>query len=424
MVTLAGWLGICFLISIVLGSRPVLLVTLPILLRLSMPTYASSALVPGLHVAGYLTVVIFLTQAVFYWPRVKRTLNKSVYDIIGFALIASIMMLNTVSPYTPLGATVSNLLVVYVPPFALYLLIKMVVLRNGIKAVKFIAFAVLLQMIAQFIVAIQQDATGRRVVYEAYANNVGWWIKDATTGSSIGFVEGHLEFTAVCSAAIAITIMIKRPLIQLMFMAMIMYTAVMATGRASIAISIATAVLVVIMSRYSVLSKIVNLLAMALAGAAILFTTNAGERLLGKVEDDGASTDLRVEAYKWVFRNYESFIYMGYPGDRDFRSNGQLGSSLENAYLIQSVEYGLVFGVALLLLHISLALRNLKNVYGFVLAAGALGVVLAHNTHSGFSSNSVGGYLIWIMLGLSTIGASKNISGYLNNENELEKKEQ
>lgn len=62
MATLAAWLGICFVISALLASRPALLVTLPILMRIGMPTYASSALLPGLHFAGYMTVAAFLTQ--------------------------------------------------------------------------------------------------------------------------------------------------------------------------------------------------------------------------------------------------------------------------------------------------------------------------------------------------------------------------
>lgn len=413
MATLAAWLGICFVISALLASRPALLVTLPILMRIGMPTYASSALLPGLHFAGYMAVAAFLAQCFFYWPRMAYTFRKSLFEVVGFATLMLIMLANTLSEYTPLGDTLSNILVVYVPPFLLYLLIKMVILREGLKGLRFMAFAILLMMVVEFYIAIQQDATGMRVVYEQYAQNVGWWVKDATTGSSIGMVEGHLEFTGLCSAAMALTILIKRPLVQLGAIAMLLYTAVLATGRASLVITVAIAILVVALSNYRVSYKILNYSLMAMAGLVMVFTTNAGQRLVGKVEDDGISTELRVEAYKWIAKNYNLFIFSGYPGDRDFRSSGQLGSSLENAYLIQSVHYGLIFGAALLVFHIVLALRNFRNITGFVIAVGALGVVLANNTHSGFSSNSVSAYLILIMLGLSTYGSIPNQSGYL-----------
>lgn len=416
MATLAIWLVVCFILSLIFSSRPAILASLPILMRLAMPTYASNALIPGFHFAGYMAVVAFIVQCILYWPRMAYTFKKSVFEIFGFSVLMAIMLINTFSPFTPFVDTISNMLVVYTPPFLLYLLIKMAILREGYKALRTMGFAILLMMIPQFFISIQQDATGMRVVYEKYAENVSWWVKDATTGSAIGLVEGHLEFTSLCSAAIALTILIKRPFVQIGAISMLLYSAVLATGRASILISIAISILVIILSSYKIFYKLINLGLMMAAGVVMLLTTNAGERLLSKVENDGSSTELRVEAYRWVWRNYHLFIFGGYPGDRDFRSSGQLGSSLENAYLIQGVHYGLIFGLGLLLFHLLIALRNMKNITGFVVAVGALAVVVSNNTQSGFSSNSVSGYLILIMLGLSSYGFYRNDSRYLKEQ--------
>jgi hypothetical protein len=224
-------------------------------------------------------------------------------------------------------------------------------------------------------------------------------------------VETGLDFAALCAFMVALTYFIRNPIIRWVFIGLYLYGALLGNGRASILAAVITAVVVTLAAKDRILTKLTGIGIMA--GSFVwMLGTEAGQALTTKVEDDGGSSELRKEAYRWVEGHWHLFTFTGYPGSRDFRGSGILGSSLENAYLIVGADYGLITAAVLLALQIFLALRNLRNAAGAVTALGALDMIANNLTNSGFTSNQVGAYLIWIALGFATIGKHFSEYGY------------
>ena len=209
------------------------------------------------------------------------------------------------------------------------------------------------------------------------------------------------------------TYWVKNGLLRTSLIVAYLYLGLLANGRAAMAISIVVALAVILLARSSYFSKAASII-VALLGAGLLYSSEVGQELISKINDDGGSNQKRFDALTWFSQNYESFIFTGYPGNRDLRGSGQLSSSLENAYLMAGLDYGLIFSGILLSLQFYIVVRNLRNRSAYVMGLAAAGVVVVNMTNSGFISNSISAYLIWIALGLCSVGTWITPNGYLS----------
>lgn len=401
MFLLAGWLLACFVLSIFFANKPYVIIAGAAALRILVPWFVSNAWMPGMHMAGYLVTIYLIMQAVFYWPRVQKVLRLSFFELSGMVILVSIMMISMVDPYASVRNIIINIIVIYIPGFVFYILMKMEFQRSGMKAVRFVAYSILAVMVYEIWLAIQQNETGEVLVYTQYiSKEVGWTLSSEEIGRSKGTVESGLELSALSAFAISLTYWVRNSFLQVALMIGLVYSCLLGTGRAALAVAIVISLLVVFLSQHRLFYKISSIVIMGFATLFII-ASEAGQTVISKIEDDGSSSELRFEAYKWVARNYQYFILGGYPGERDFRSSGQLGSSIENAYLIASVEYGLIFGVTLLLFQILIVLQSIRNYPAIVAAVGALGVIAVNLTNSGFTTNSMSAYLLWIAIGFT-----------------------
>ncbi|MGK4065699.1 hypothetical protein AB0Y14_06530 [Rothia sp. HC945] len=405
-------MGASLIFALLFASRPLILVSAPILIRLFLPAYQASEWFNGLHPAGYMVMASALVQTIFYWPRVKKVLRSSYLEIAVFLLFCALIMANVLSIFNSFTGSLINIAVVYLPPFVLYLMFKMVVFRSGFEGLRKVAWAMHLAMLVQMYMAIRQHITGHIIVFEETAKSALWQLQGIDEiERSQGFVETGLDFTALCAFMVALTYFIRNPILRWVFIGLYLYGALLGNGRASVVAAAVTAVVVILAGKERIPTKLAGLVLMG--GTAVwLLGTEAGQALNAKIEDDGGSSELREEAYRWVEGHWHLFTFSGYPGSRDFRGSGILGSSLENAYLIVGADYGLITAAVLLLLQFFLAVRNMRNTAGIVMAVGALDLVVNNLTNSGFTSNQAGAYLLWIALGFATIGKHGSEYGY------------
>lgn len=400
---LLGILGLGLLSSLVFASRPLVPITLAILMRIMIPSYVSNAVMPGLHMAGYVVVATFIVQSIFYWPRVKRILYRSKFEITILVLFSILTMLSRVTGNGSLVGVSMNLAIIYFAPFMLYLLIKMEIVRQGVRAIRFIAYAIHMFMMYEFWLAIQQNEQGEVLYLSEYRVGATWAANSTEIGRSMGTLESGLEFTALCAIAIALVYWVRNSFLRIVLVLMYLYAAILGTGRASIAVGLVTAVLVIMFSRSLIVTKILGFIVGAL-GVAFLFSTEAGQSLVSKINDDDGSTAKRMEALEWVSNNYHLFIYSGYPGNRDLRSSGELSSSLENAYLTVGMQNGLLVMTILLILQLGIIVKHIKSLAGFVAALAPVGIILTNMTNTGFTTNSASAYMIWVALAFTSVG--------------------
>lgn len=412
MALLAGWLLVCFILASVFASRPIWLIATAISIRILVPFYVSNAYIVGLHFAGYLVAATVIMQIILYRPRVARLLLNSKTEISLFAVCVALMLINSVSAYSTTVDTLMNLAIVYFTPFALYLLMKMEFHRLGIHAVNVVSAVFHLTMLYEFWLAIQQDETGEILVYSQITQNALWFQVSDNVGRSYGTLEGGLELSTLCIFAVAMTYWVRNGFLRIALIMAYTYTNLLGNGRAAVFIGLVVAVVVLLTAKSSGTGKILSFIT-GILGFLFLYNSEAGQSIIEKINDDGGSNQKRVDALIWVGKNYQHFIMTGYPGERDLKSSGQLASSLENAYLIAAMGYGLIFAAILIALQLYIILRNSRSVAGFTMGAAALGVIIVNMTNSGFTTNSNSAYLIWIALGMCSVGSWVSARGYM-----------
>ncbi|MBF0807542.1 hypothetical protein E4U03_02775 [Rothia nasimurium] len=415
MALLAGWLVLCFVLASAFASRPVWLFSAAIIIRILVPFYASNAWMVGLHMAGYLVAATAIMQLVLYRPRVIRVLLNSKTELALFSVLVVLMLVNSVSAYSSIIDTLMNLAIIYLTPFTLYLLLKMEIHRLGLRAIQVISVPFHLTMLYEFWLAMRQEETGEILVYSQIAQNALWFQTSDDLGRSYGTLEGGLELSTLCVFAISMTYWVRNSALRIALIMAYTYTNLLGNGRAAVAIGIVVAIAVIVCARSSATAKIFSIVA-GVFGFLFLYSSEAGQSIIEKMNNDGGSNQKRFDALTWVGNNFQHFIMMGYPGDRDLRASGQLSSSLENAYLIAAMGYGLIFSAILIMLQLYIVLRNARSLSGAVMGLAALGVIFVNMTNSGFTTNSNSAYLIWIALGLCTVGSWVSEKGYFQKE--------
>lgn len=411
MVLLAGWLVLCFTAASVLASRPIWLISAAVAIRILVPFYASNAYMVGLHMAGYLVAATAIMQLILYRPRMVKLLLNSKLEISLFLILTSLMLVNALSTYSSIIAIAMNLAIIYLTPFTLYLLFKMEIHRIGLQAIKVFSWIFHPVMLYQLWLAMQQNETGEIIVYENLAKDSLWALDSTEIGRSFGTLDGGLELSTLGIFAIGMTYWVRSSMLRVLLIMAYLYTSLLGNGRAGVALGIVVAIAVILLAQSSLVSKIFAL-AVSFLGFLGLYFSEAGQAIIEKMNDDGGSNQKRIDALAWFGNNFQHFIMTGYPGERDLRSSGQLSSSLENAYLMAALDYGLIFSLVLLILQIGIIVKNLKSRAGFAMGIVAFAVIVVNMTNSGFVTNTNSAYLIWIALGLCSVGTWLSPLGY------------
>lgn len=409
---------LCFILATMFASRPVWLLSAAIVIRVLVPFYVSNTWMVGLHMAGYLVAATAIMQLILYRPRVARVILNSKVEIFLFFILMLLMLVNSVSAYSSIINVLMNLAIIYLAPFVLYLLLKMEIHRLGLDAIKIISLPFHLVMLYEFWLAVRQEETGEILVYSEITQKALWFQVNDSLGRSYGTLEGGLELSTLCIFAIAMTFWIKNSILRTSLIMIYMYTNLLGNGRAAVFLSIFVAVVVILFSRSSIPSKLFSMV-LGVLGFLFLYSSEAGQSIIEKINDDGGSNQKRMDALYWVSNNFQHFAMTGYSGNRDLRSSGQLSSSLENAYLIAAMDYGLIFSFVLIVLQMYILIRNARSLEGMIMGVGALGVVIVNMTNSGFATNSNSAYLIWIALGICNVGSWVSVRGYLKEERGL-----
>lgn len=364
---------------------------------------------PGIHPSGWLLSILLATQWINYFPRIKNCWHIGKVEILVCAAIIAYACLDINSPYSGgvlgIAPQLSNILLI---PMLLYFLIKTELsLRPESEKILLYPFIVLAAFEA--ILAIQQMEQGRAILWESSYTKLWWWSEPI--GRSLGTTEHGIELGMLFAFSIPLLTRLPSLLLRYCLAGLFLYCIPLTNGRMALIMAIIGVVFLVWSGRsrpiMNTICATVGLLA-AMAG----IQTKAGQDLLAKFEDDGGSAQLRLDAYTWASSHWTEFIIAGYQGNRDLRTAGLLGSSLDNAYLMAGLNFGLVFAIGLLAFQLWTAVRCfVQKPQARAASLAAVAAIVTANTSSSFMGNSVGGWLIWFGLGLAA-GLPANAWGY------------
>lgn len=390
------------LVNILLRHRPAWgAAIIPVLLVL-VPPQAESTYTIFFHPAIYLAVLFLITQFLTDQWGVYEVVRRSGWVLLGMvalSLYASLDLLN----FSGIGSPVQlvlTLLRLFGVAFVLFLSMR-VGLRHGGRDYLVIVGTLLAVGVFQVYLANEQVTSGGergywwRSAYEAS----WWWVDDYKIG--LGTTGHSLQLGLFLASLVPMLMLLRQVWLRYALAIAFIYGITTATARAALILALIAAVYVVAAgSRRWARTGLAAIAAVPVVLAVM--GTQAVSTISSKFASDAGSAQLRADAREWAWTHKGEFLFFGYPGSRDLRGAGLLGSSLENGYLMAGLQFGLVFAVGLGLYHLAVMWGYIRRAdrLRVPVALSVLIVFVGFNASSSFMAGALDSTLFWAYLGM------------------------
>ncbi|MBT2588227.1 hypothetical protein [Arthrobacter sp. ISL-95] len=409
MSTLIVWLGLGLVLSVVFVARMHIVLAAVIVVRILVPGVVQNEIMPGLHPSTYLFLCFILVQLAFapsIFGRVIRSAGVWPQAIIGG--IAAVMMTDVGNPGSA-GLLDTAMFVVGIVWAPYYVFVFM---RYSIRSIPgagkafLVTFALLALMEA--VLSQIQVATGKPIVWESDFSRI--WLTGTVSelGAAIGTFGHGIQVGVFFAAVMPLLALIKSMLLRFALAAVLLVTVPLAYGRMGLILTVVGFIFLVIIGGRKVLRSIL-FAAVVLVALVVSIQGVAGEKLLRKFEDDNGSAALRVAAFDWFWEHTAAFLTGGYPGQRDLKGVGTLGSSLENGYFMMALMFGILAVVAFFIFMMCLLLGqiDIKDRESWPGVAATALIVVAINGYSSIGGNSIDIHLFWFVLAMASYRSTR-----------------
>ncbi|NHW47728.1 hypothetical protein HAV21_12620 [Paenarthrobacter sp. MSM-2-10-13] len=411
MTALIVWLGFGLVFSVVFVRRMHIVLVAVIVARILVPGVVQNEVMPGLHPSTYLFLCFILVQLAFtpsVFGRVIRSAGVLPQATIGG--MAAVMMTDVGNPGSAgLLDTAMFVLGIVVAPYYVFVFMRYSI-RSLSRAGKAFLLTFALLALAEAVLSQAQVATGRPVVWESDFSRI--WLSGTTSelGAAIGTFGHGIQVGVLFAATMPLLALIKSMLLRFALAAVLLVTVPLAYGRMGLILTVAGFVFLVIIGGRKVIRSIL-FAAVVLIALLVSVQGVAGEKLLRKFEDDNGSAALRVAAFDWFWEHTADFFAGGYPGARDLKGVGTLGSSLENGYFIMALMFGTLAAVAFFIFMICLlfAQIDIKDRGSWPGAAAAALIIVAINGYSSIGGNSIDIHLFWFVLAMASYRSTRTL---------------
>lgn len=409
MSTLIVWLGLCLVLSVVFMRRMHIVLAAVIVARILVPGVVQNEVMPGLHPSTYLFLCFIVVQLAFApstFGRVLRSAGVWPQAIIGG--IAAVMMTDVGNPGSAglLDTAMFVFGIVWAPYYVFVFMRYSIRSKPGAGKVFLVTFTLL--ALAEAVLSQFQVATGKPIVWESDFSRIWLSGRVSELGAAIGTFGHGIQVGVFFAAVMPLLALIKSMLLRFALAAVLLVTVPLAYGRMGLILTVVGFVFLVIIGGRKVLRSIL-LAAVVLVALVVSIQGVAGEKLLRKFEDDNGSAALRVAAFDWFWEHTAEFFAGGYPGSRDLKGVGTLGSSLENGYFMMALMFGILAVVAFFIFMMCLFFGQIhirKRDSWPGVAAAAL-IIVAINGYSSIGGNSIDIHLFWFVLAMASYRSTR-----------------
>ncbi|WP_291798318.1 hypothetical protein [Brevibacterium sp.] len=393
--------------SVVFASRPHFVILAAIALFVLVPSIAVGTVVPlpvhpGLFMVAAGAAVQFLRSP----RRFLQVLNSRPLLLCLVALLSALMIFIRWS--TGHGTSLGGVLNIAVGPFLLYVLTLLSFtgdsgpLRSLLRGLAVLTALIIGLAGAQYL-------TGEVYVWESAYQQQWWWGTDHEITQPVATFGHWIPLAVFLAVVLPLTTLLKSRLLWVGVIVFSLAAVLASASRAGLILLVLASVFVAGREmRANTARRNMALLILAVPVGALIFSLVRSElsaTLSDKVEDDGVSTELRLQAIDWFFSHLGDFVVSPYPVS-DLLASGVLGSSLENGFFIFATGYSLLTALALAAVFAVLVLSVLgsKGTHRFTAAVVVL-LFLASTVFSGsFASGSASEYMLaWMAAALGTI---------------------
>ncbi len=398
---LLAWIAVCGLLAVAFHRRPVLLVCLTLTLATLVPAIAgyeitgvSNSLTPAVWLIFALFVVqVFLHPRAFGEALVRR-----------FVFIAICLLIVAVAVYeTKVGNNGHGLVKIFIQVFSPLLAFWVLAassLRGEEDVAGMVVRTVLRLAAVESVIALLQYSADSGLVFSKAYSHAYWYVPGYDRW--MGTTDSALDLAVFLAAAITMLKSVRSSLVRsagaLLFLAGILVT----QSRTGVFVGVLATVYVLLSSRSYALGKVVSLGVLAVVGAYAASTqlgAGVADRVNGTDATGLSSTRGREDAYGYFAGHFQHYILSGGGIDSSYKLASDLGlaSSFESAFIIYSLDLGVLFAALFFLSQIVVALRSAaRDKTGAWVAA--LVVIGVCQTFSSIGSANALGLLIFVLL--------------------------
>lgn len=409
MLQLAAWLLVCAAVAWWTRRRPLVAVSLALLLWSLVPAVAAQHLTgqpsgaTDVHPASLLLVVV-TAVAVLTSPRAMFTrLAHHPFATLALTLFLAIVA----ATYALTGGQGINVLVDQVlAPLMLFWVVLasaprdpagLLLLRNTVIG------AVSLQCLLAIVESIQDDF----LLYgEDYAG-ISWFDPERFTRWP-GTTDHPLVLALAIGVAAPLTVGLRSSALRVTLLVLQVVGVLITQSRVGLFVMVLVVVYLFLRGRMSPVGRIVTAVGAA-AGIYALASSALASGVLDRIDDDGGSAAGRADAYGYVLSNLESFWFTGHGlgSHYDVARTAGLGTSFESSFLMYAVDFGVLAALAYFgaLLGVTLAHASRTVLLGAPVAALA-GLSMAQ-VFSAFAYSNLTGAFVWAAAALVVAGAAR-----------------
>jgi len=406
---LAAWTLLCLVLAVALRRRPFVLLVGSVLLWFLVPGVAGDLLVGPpvsgltLHPASVAILVTFCTQLVVS-PRELAAAVGQRREM--FALLVGVCVVAVCLGFMTRGlSSFAMALEEVCAPVAAFLLLG-VSLRQDPRRLALLCNLLIGIGACEALFSVAQLMLKSTILYQSSFEKQYWF------SPSFDRWMGTLDHPLILGMLLAVVVpLLARvgPTWRMAPLLLLMLTGeVVAQSRAGLTMAVIGAVYVMASRRSSMFTR----LALAtLVGSAALVAWRAGyfDAFAQRVTDDTGSSAARGSAWDYFLGHIADFsgVGRGMGASYDVSGSAGLGTSFENSFIMFSIDLGLLPAIMYFGVMCACCVRAFRQCAHLALPLAATAALIAPQTFSGLSSQSVASCLVWLVFAMAAYGTDR-----------------
>lgn len=406
---LVVWVAACILASAVFRRYPVELILASLAVWTLVPGVAGSVLVGhpnsslAFHPATWLILTTLVTQLATDPRAIAGAIVRRFIFVVSSLLVIAAAVLETKAGQSQHGLVLA--IDQMAASFFAFLVVMAGLYRDPSRG-RILRNGVITLAAVEAGWAIVQYAAHSPILYKHDYEQRYWY----TAGFKrwMGTTDHPLVLALLLCAAIPLLTGLHKAWVQQVLLILMLAGIVITESRAGVVAGGVGAVYVVLASRASMSRKVMGIV--VLAGAALTIALSSlSNGVSDRIANDTGSAVARGTALDYFLQNWRHYFLSGGGVNSSYTvaTNAGLKSSFESAFLIYSIDIGIVFAVLYFGGLLVVALRNTGRSYRGAWLSAVVVLVLCQ-TFSSLGVDTLVGPLLWLLVALAATTAPRD----------------
>jgi O-Antigen ligase len=396
------WVVVCLVVALWLRARPMISMIIALAIWTLIPGVVTSQItgVPSgslaFHAATWLILATFLANVITNPRGLGEVFARRFIIFLSVLIVICAGTLATKTGDAQHG--VVPLVDEMLAPFLGFWVIS-TALRERPEQARWLRNAIIVMATVEAIWAFIQYLAGNVILYGGFYIQKYWFTP--TWDRWMGTTDHPLVLSLLICGAIPLLTGLRRAWLQPVLLVVMLVAVVITQSRSGVVAAGLATVYVLLASRTSSSRKAVMSIVLVL-GSVWLATSSLSTGVVDRVQNDTGSTLARGSAWQYYLDNWQHYLVAGGGLNASYNVAAQAGldSSFESAFLMYSIDIGLVFSVLYFAVQLVLVLRTRRvSIHGAWLSA--LVVIGLCQTFNSLEVETLVGPFLWTFIALA-----------------------